>query len=312
MDKDTNISGSSPLVSIIMRTKDRPTFLGRALESVRAQTYGNWELIVINDGGTVGAVDSAVAVYRDLKKVRVVHNERSKGMEAASNQGIQLAIGEFLVIHDDDDTWEPEFLKKCVDYLSDTEKNLKVGGVVARTRLVFEKVSGDKIVRVSQELFKPDLSNISLFELAKRNQFVPISFLFRKSILEKVGLFREDLPVIGDWEFHLRVAAQYEIGFLDIPLANWHQRPALSSGAMSNSVIAGETLHRQFDAQLRNELLRNDISEGKFGLGALVNLAKEYSAIEERLIDVKRGVAHSRRINTWLLNTWRSAKDLFS
>ena len=96
-----------------MRTKDRALFLSRAVSSVLGQTYSNWTLVVVNDGGDPAAVDAVLAehAHRLADRVTVVHNPASVGMEAASNIGIRHANTHYLLIHDDDDTLEPEFLE---------------------------------------------------------------------------------------------------------------------------------------------------------------------------------------------------------
>src|SRR5438270_602724 len=82
----------------------------------------------------------------------------------------------------------------------------------------------------------------------------PISVLHRRDVLAGIGPFREDLPVVGDWEFNLRLASSGRpIGFLDgEPLAFWHQRRA-AEGALANSVIGRSADHQRMDLLVRNE-----------------------------------------------------------
>ena len=102
----------SPRVSIVTRTKNRPALLGRAIDSALAQTLKSWEMIIVNDGGESAPVDALVkkAAKQAAGRIRVVHNKKSLGMEAASNCALKVARGEFVVIHDDDDSWQPAFL----------------------------------------------------------------------------------------------------------------------------------------------------------------------------------------------------------
>ena len=109
--------------------------------------------------------------------------------------------------------------------------------------------------------------------MARRNLFPPIALLFRRDAMEAVGFFNEDLPVLGDWDFHLRFLARFEIGVVNEYLANYHQRKK-AAGAYGNSIHFGLNLHLQYDARLRNQWLRQDLKNEYPGLGWLVNLSK--------------------------------------
>src|SRR5438445_225062 len=106
-------------VAVVMRTRNRPLLLRRAIGSVLAQTMADWEMIIVNDGGDGREVEGLVAAVsaHAAGRIRVVHHQRSLGMEAASNAGIAASESELLVTHDDDDSWEPAFLAECVGLL---------------------------------------------------------------------------------------------------------------------------------------------------------------------------------------------------
>src|SRR5690606_34179934 len=100
-------------VAIITRTKNRPLLLQRAAESVASQTYPNYVWTIVNDGGDEALVRKVVEASRvDRRKIILVSNRDSLGMEAASNAGIANCRSDFIVIHDDDDSWEPTFLEE--------------------------------------------------------------------------------------------------------------------------------------------------------------------------------------------------------
>nr|NLD40617.1 glycosyltransferase [Actinomycetales bacterium] len=109
-----------PSVAIVMRTKDRPILLSRAIDDVLSQSFRDWELIIVNDGGDPARVEELVSVREASAagRIRVIHHHESLGMEAASNAAIRASASEFLAVHDDDDTWDPDFLHLTVDYLN--------------------------------------------------------------------------------------------------------------------------------------------------------------------------------------------------
>src|SRR5439155_16776163 len=138
----------------------------------------------------------------------------------------------------------------------------QAGGVITHSTRVEERIANDVIVELQTLPVNGWMESVTLFRVAANNPFPPISFLYRRAILDEIGYYREDLPVCGDWEFNLRFLERHEIGLVPKPLARYHQRVALSGGAYSNSVTGAHTI-RRWEAKLRNELLRKDLRDGK-------------------------------------------------
>lgn len=256
-----------PLVSIVTRTKDRTVLLDRALKDCAKQTMRDFELIVVNDGGDPAPVDELLEKHASLLqgRARVIHNETSQGMERASNIAIESSTGRYICIHDDDDTWSPLFLERASNFL---DGHPGYGGVAVRTEIVLEKIEGQTVTELGREIAWPDVKQFSLSRLMSSNIAVPISCMYPRSVIDELGGFRDDLPVVGDWEFHLRLAAKYDVGFIDgQPLAFWHQRRS-QAGVLGNSVFAGAEKHHYFDLKVRDEYLR-EYAE-KNGVGALL------------------------------------------
>ncbi|PID97532.1 MAG: glycosyl transferase [Actinobacteria bacterium] len=268
---------STPLVTIVTRTKDRAVLLDRALQDCAKQTYTHFELVVVNDGGAPGPVDALLEKHAAALngRARVIHNPESQGMEYASNQAIESSTGKYICIHDDDDTWAPSFLATCVGYL---EANPEQGGVAVRTEIVLEKLTETSVKELSRLPAWPDVHQFSLSQLLNSNIAVPISCMYPRAVVDDLGGFRSDLPVVGDWEFHIRLAARYEVGFIDgKPLAFWHQRRG-QKGTMGNSVFAGAKKHKYFDLQVRDEYLRDYVQHN--GIGALLWQAAMFKEIQ--------------------------------
>ncbi len=218
-------------VLVVMRTRWRIHMLPRAVRSVLSQTYPNWFLQIVNDGGPPHLVETEISPYRHLLEGRVgiLHRDRQYGMEAASNAGIAAADGDFIAIHDDDDTWSPDFLARMV-------AKLHAGGHAAaasRSRMVRERWDGSEHVPIDVVECGPTLVRVTSADLAERNHFPPISFLFRRRVYDEVGPFHEGLPALGDWHFNKRVAARSPIEVHPETLASWHLRDP--SAATPNS-----------------------------------------------------------------------------
>lgn len=259
-------------VSIVIRTKDRVQLLLRALDDVLAQTMPDWHLIVVNDGGDREPVNSLVAAREPLMKGRaeVIHVDSGTGsMEAAANLGAQRSRGEFVVIHDDDDTWAPEFLSLMVDAL-DTDP--EAVAAAARTDIVFERINGDRQIELSRAPFVPPGEIITMYDLLQTNRVVPISLLIRRRVYDEIGWYDPALRAVGDWEFNLRLVRHGRVVFVgDEPLAFWHQRPH-ATGATSNSVFGESLDHMQFDRLVRDRALQEYIDRN--GIGGLLYLSK--------------------------------------
>ena len=263
-------------VAVITRTKNRPALLKRALESVHSQTYKNFIHVVINDAGDTGAVNRLIEGQErlDSKRIKVIHNKESKGMEAASNKAIRSVESYYIAIHDDDDTWHPEFLERTVKSLEEADSR----GVVVKTDKINEKYDEDsgKIEFIKKSVWMPDLKVVNLYRQCIDNQMTPITFLYTRQAYEEIGGYDEGLPVLGDWDFGIRFLKKYDVGFLDpgFALAGYHHRDYKEGSASSNSFGQGAEKHRYYSNKLMNKYLREELAEGRLGAGYIMSKLK--------------------------------------
>lgn len=240
-----------PLVTIVMRTYERPVFLARALASVCGQTFNDWELIVVNNGGDPQRVDNLVRLAHlshPTAAIRVIHLADRVGMEEASNQALRDSSSEFFVIHDDDDSWKPRYLDVAVDVL---QKNPTASAVVSGVVRVHETFKSGRVWPVENEKFYLTQERLTTAGMIGNNTFPPIAALFRRSVIDRVGFFDSTLPVLGDWEFNLRALSVGEFVFYPERLANYHTRTPDSDVAAGNSITVGQNLHQDIKKQLQ-------------------------------------------------------------
>ncbi len=122
---------------------------------------------------------------------------------------------------------------------------------------IIETIHADGSISVSDKSpYNDTLRNVLLADMISNNLYPPVSFVFSREAYNHIGSFREDLPVLGDWEFNLRFVASYEVGVIPKLLANYHHRVACSSPELWNSVHSSQIEHSTYDAELRNEALR--------------------------------------------------------
>lgn len=275
-----------PVVAIITRTKNRTLLLERCINTVLAQTRSDWIHVIVNDGGDPTEVEALVKLYevRYQGRLKLIHNDQSLGMEAASNVGIQASKSHYLVILDDDDTWDPKFLEVMIDVIeNETWPNAK--GVFCHTEIVLEEIRGNVIHEIGRKDFNGWLNTIDFFRLLAWNRFTPVCFLFERSALDEIGMFDESLPVIGDWEFNIRFLEKFDITVHPEYLAFWHQRPKTMDG-LGNSVIANTDLHEIYRSRMINKWVRQSLNKGSLDYGELFALAfilEQHHVMESRI-----------------------------
>ncbi len=275
----------SPTVAVLVRTKDRPRFLRRALANIAEQTFTDYTVCVINDGGDESATRailqaSPLAHLLEGDAPRLMLLTTGGGnMEAASNAGLAATDSKFVAIHDDDDLWAPEFLERTVGALRASE------ALICSTRVVerYERETPEGEFEVYEErIFHDGLPGFGLQFLYRTNRTVPIGILYRRRLHELVGFYDESLPVVGDWEFNLRAAAVTEVLLVDEPLAYWSLRPE-ADGAEANSVQR-QAEHARFDASVRARAIRDDLQSGGRP-GPYLYQAHLMADLERRVID---------------------------
>ncbi len=108
-----------PLITIVTPTHNRPDLLLRAVRSVLAQTYSNWELVIVDDASEEKMAEVLQDLLQQHTNIRVLRNEQSLGACATRNRGIAAAKGEYVAFLDDDDEYTPERLERLMEKLRD-------------------------------------------------------------------------------------------------------------------------------------------------------------------------------------------------
>lgn len=260
-------------VAIITRTKDRPTFLNRAFESVASQVYKDYVHVVVNDGGDKNIVDSLVAALpvEQREKTKVYHRViSSNAPDTIFNESVDKVDSEYFVIHDDDDTWHKDFLLKTVVCL---DSNKDLAAVVVRADKITEELVDARVVRKKTTQWMPDLRAVSLYRQCIDNQLTPIATLIRRDAYKSIGKFDETLPVVGDWEFGVRLLLQYAVDFIDpgYALANYHHRKKIGS---SQDAVSNTEMHRYYMNRVMNKYLREELADGRLGVGYIMSSEK--------------------------------------
>ena len=168
-------------VSVILPVYNGASTIARALGSVFAQTFTDYELVVVNDGSTDDTA-SALAAYGD--RIHVV-SQPNRGLSAARNAGVGASSGELIAFIDDDDLWMPEKLARCVAIL-DQDPNC----ALAYTGAVRVDLSGTPTPNQNAQNDGVDSPTMAQM-LARPWNVVPCQFVVRRTVFERCGGFDE-------------------------------------------------------------------------------------------------------------------------
>ncbi|HET7813899.1 MAG TPA: glycosyltransferase [Candidatus Baltobacteraceae bacterium] len=191
-------SKTGPRVSIVVRTFDRAVLLERALRSIAAQTYGDVEIVVVNNGGAdVAGIVGRASGSRPYRYVRL--DERAH-ISVASNAGARAASGAYIGYLDDDDLLYPDHCARTIDALERTGADLAYTNCVAE----YARIDGETKTLLGFQMFRD--AEFVARDLYVDN-FAPIhSIVHRRDLFDRFGLFDEELPVTDDWEMWLRAS----------------------------------------------------------------------------------------------------------
>lgn len=248
-----------PAVDVIMRTRDRPDLLPRAIDSLRRQTSREWHLILV-DNGDHGATAKWLRDNPGNPGERITHLHVPHGpmIGALSNTGIRAGRSPYITQLDDDDTWDPRFLEVSLESIRAHAGDPDVGGVVARTAIVREAWNGSTWQTLETETLNATLKRLTLPALASVNRFTVNALLYRREVWEKLGGYDESLPVLDDWDFNLRFLCEYDIEVIPECLANWHWRAAkpdapISGARADHEFHTARIINREIRRKMRGE-----------------------------------------------------------
>jgi glycosyltransferase involved in cell wall biosynthesis len=197
----------TPLVSVILPTRDRPDRLRIALASVLAQSYPAVEVIVVNDGGE--DVSDVIAALDTRSQVVAIRLPESRERSAARNCGLRLARGKYVAYLDDDDWYDAEHVATLVEALE------RDGAAVAYTcaRRVTEELRDGRWMPAKVDV--PFRRFFDPTELLKGNYIPILTLAHRRDCLDAIGLFDEGLSALEDWELAIRLSRRWH--FVAIP-----------------------------------------------------------------------------------------------
>lgn len=201
-----------PTVSVIIPAFNQSHYVGEAIASVLAQTFQDYEIIVVDDG----SADNTRQVVESFGRAHYIFQD-NRGESGARNTGIRHATGRYVAFLDADDTFLPGKLESQVPIL---DARPEIGAVFADVYLCDAKGRPEGLL--SAQIGDRGKASGQVFEALVHGNFLAVnSVLIRREILHQVGMFDESIRAFPDWDLWLRVAAQYAFFYLDMPVANY-------------------------------------------------------------------------------------------
>ncbi|MCB2154202.1 glycosyltransferase family 2 protein [bacterium] len=205
-----------PTVSVILPVHNRESLVGRAIASVRAQTFEDWELIVVDDASTDATAEVVERAASIDPRIQLLRHEKNRGGNAARNTGLHASHGPWIALQDSDDEWLPRKLEAQMALVHDAEEHGKaMPGVVSCW--YFEQDSSGQQRRV-----EPRIDGDAYVHLLRQFFGTSATLLIRRAVFDRVGEFNADMFSCQEYEFLLRAAEEFEFAIVPEELAITH------------------------------------------------------------------------------------------
>jgi len=234
---DGNAAAGAALVSIVLPTYKRAHLLPLAIRSVLAQTYTNWELIVVDDNSP-DATAEVVASFSD-PRISYVRNEPNLKLPRALNRGFSLARGEYLTWTSDDNLFAEQALEKMVARLRTGDCDL-----VYADYYLFSEQDGEGRPR------DPQHDRLSATVQLEKGNHIGACFLYTRRVYETVGDYDPELFLVEDYDYFIRIARRFTLAHIAEPLYYFRRDEDTLYLSRFAEVKASDVLVRY-----RNELL---------------------------------------------------------
>lgn len=240
--------GEWPPVSVIVPTYNRPDMLVTTLQSILNQTYKNYEIIVVNDGGL--DVTGIVGWLNQPGNITYVQHDRHRGRAAARNTGLKLARGKYIAHLDDDSIFYPAHLAILVSVLESSDYRVAYTDAL---RAQQESQCGRYVVTEKDLPYSHDFDQDRLLV---SNQFPSLCLMHEKSCLEKTGLFDESLTTHEDWDLWIRLSFQERFFHIKRVTCEFTQRQdddATASQKQADLIRTLELVHGKYQDHLQDK-----------------------------------------------------------
>jgi len=220
---------SAPRATVIIPTYNRAGVIGRAIQSVLAQSFHDWELLVVDDG-SADDTESVIASFGDAR-IQFIRHRWNRGQSAARNTGIARARGDWISFLDSDDEWEPDKLSCEAERIRSVGDS--VGLLYCGKRIREER---GRLLQVRMPTKEGQVyQSLLAWDFIGSCSRVTV----RRGALLGAGGYDENLGNAEDWDLWLRIAKQYEVAAVRRCLVTRYFGSAQVTGSV-RSICAGK------------------------------------------------------------------------
>lgn len=270
----------------------------RALESVRSQTFDDWELFVLDDGSTDGTYEIVSRHEARDSRIRVIRNERNSGLPARLiNDAMRQARGVYFAFMFDDDLWYPDALRILIEGLDDNpDWAMAYGNVLFPYRDDAGEIHRERVLGHEPRVF-------DLGALERGNYIANVAVMLRSAILEQVGTFDPHILIrrLCDWDLWLRIARVASVGHLDSLIGE--ANGLLTNDSLGYTASMDYNLVRRYMSVERTALLKPGVV-GEYRVDGLAILGddltdSEQLAAAEMLAQFYRQTGNNESAASW-------------
>ena len=284
---------SEPLVSIIVRTKDRPKLLKRALRSIFAQTYRPLEVILVNDGGCDLDIDEIGHILGNVS-LNYIRLETNTGRAHAGNIGLRNAQGKYLGFLDDDDSFYPDHIATLLSILEGWDFEVAYSDVDISV-VDFDREDIKLAVKEKRTFSSKDF----LFSELIIDNYIPLmSILFSSRIFSNGDGFDEHFELYEDWDLLIRIAGRfpfYHVKKTTAEYLQWSSSHQIAQTTESSEKV--HSAHNQIIAKHRDKYTLDIIRGLVTNRRALLAAEKSNEELKETLRENKAMVEATLREN---------------
>ncbi|WP_320007742.1 glycosyltransferase [Maridesulfovibrio sp.] len=209
-DRHSTMDNSSPKISVILPTYNRPIQLLKALHSLLEQSYQNIEVVVINDGSEdISEVVRSSGLKESGRSVLYLDGHSDSGPSAARNRGLCAATGEIIAYLDDDDVFHPEHISRHMEQYASPDVHVVYSDAL---RCRVKKNAQGKIETTKELVHSEDYDPDKLLVI---NYIPMICISHRRECIEQSGMFDESISFLEDWDLFIRLSELYD--FIHVP-----------------------------------------------------------------------------------------------
>lgn len=259
-----------PLVSVIMPNYNNARYIYYAIDGVLNQSYKKLELTIVDDGSTDSSVEIANKIASSDSRVKIIQHSKNMGVAAALNTGLKNSQGDLIGFCASDDVWLLDKIKIQMVVLND---NTDIGVVHADSLIIDESgnLTGDTF-NTFYKFAEKKKNGFILHELMTGNYISAPTVLMRRTLMEEIGQFPENIKWLEDWIYMLRLANRCKFAYLQQPLAKYrvHQNSSCHDlvGYEASRITACQMVLKEFDISNKNikACLYKRIGRGLLGL----------------------------------------------